>query len=150
MFNGRAFWMSDTIAAFDLLGGLDFGEFCNGHWCFDGWPVSWDEKGWVKNLLLLELFPILVTVVIWGDLFRNQKACFHCDNLGVVTAINRLSTSSPPVVRLLQQLVREYLVLNAWVVARHVPGISNEIADSISQSQWERFRKLAPGLDEEW
>lgn len=35
-------------------------------------------------------------VVIWRDLFRDQKLCFHCDNLGVVTDINQLSSSLPP------------------------------------------------------
>lgn len=105
------------------------------------------EQGLVKNLDLLELFPILVAVVIWGEMFRNRKVCFHCVNLGVVMAINQLSASSPPVVKLLQQLVLECLSINAWIVAKHVPGVSNEITDSLSRSQWERFRRLTPKTD---
>lgn len=154
-FNGRALWMSDAVSSFDIdlftdaAGSVGFGAFCQGHWCFERWPLVWIERGWVKNMALLELFPILVAVVVWGDLFRNRKICFHCDNMGVVLAINQLSASSPPVVKLLQQLVLECLALNAWVMARHVAGISNDIADALSRSQWERFRSLAPAADKE-
>lgn len=52
-------------------------------------------------------------------------------------------------VRLLQQLVLECLSLNAWVVAKHVAGVSNKIVDSLFCSQLERFRSLAPKVDEE-
>lgn len=69
---------------------------------------------------------------------------FSCSSdLGVVSAINQLSASSPPVVRLLQQLVLKCLFLNSWVVARHVAGVSNDIANVFSCSQFlERFWSL--------
>lgn len=80
--------------------------------------------------------------------FRNKKVCFYCDNLGVVTSINQLSASSPPVVKLLQQLVLECLSINALFIARHVPGVQNDIADALSRLQWERFRRMAPQADQ--
>lgn len=52
----------------------------------------------VRNLALLELFSILVAVVIW-DLFRERLFSV------LVLAINQLSLSLPPVVKLLQRLV---------------------------------------------
>lgn len=67
--------------------------------------------------------------------------------MSVVDAINNLSVSSPPVLKL-QQLVLECLSFNAWVVAKHLPGVVNDIADSLSRLQWERFRLLAPEVDE--
>lgn len=152
-FNGRAIIMDPVVDAADVeiftdaAGSVGFGIFCQGGWCAESWPSSWVEKGWVKNLALLELFPILVASVLWGEVFRNKKICFHCDNLGVVVAINQLSASSPPVVKLLQQLVLECLSLNACFVARHIPGVKNEIADALSRLQLERFRRLAPQAD---
>lgn len=50
----------------DTSGKVGFGAFCNGSWCAGTWPESWVDKGFMRNLALLELFPILVTVVIWG------------------------------------------------------------------------------------
>lgn len=135
-FNCRALRMSDVVNAFDIdlytdaAGSVGFGAFCQGCWCFEHWPSSWVTWGLVWNLTLLELFPILVAAVLWVDLFRNRKVCFHCDNLEVVTAINQLSVSSPPVVKVLQQLVLEGLSLNASVVAKHMTGISNNIKDA--------------------
>lgn len=146
--------MSDAVSAFDIdlftdaASSVGFGAYFKGRWCSGLWPSSWVEKGWVRNMALLELFPILVSVVIWGEEFRDKKICFHCDNLGVVFAINQLSASSPPVVKVLQHLVLECLSWNIWVVAKHVPGVCNTIADAISRSQWERFRELAPEADE--
>lgn len=64
--------------------------------------------------------------------------------MSVVSAINSLSASSPPVVSLLRHLVLLCLKLNVLVRARHVPGVQNVIADSPSRFQWERFRKAAP------
>ena len=35
---------------------------------------------------------------------------------------------------------------NIWFKAVHVPGVLNDIADSLSRFQIERFRMLAPGV----
>lgn len=65
---------------------------------------------------------------------------FHGDNLGVVQVINRITASSPPVIRLLQHLVLRCLQLNVFIHAVHLPGVENVIADALSRFQWERFR----------
>ncbi|XP_044128316.1 uncharacterized protein LOC122921997 isoform X1 [Bufo gargarizans] len=149
-YNGRTLIMGEVCdcADFELYtdasGGVGFGAYCQGQWCAGGWPESWVERGWVSNIALLELFPIVMAVVLWGDRFANRKVRFNCDNLGVVQAINSLSASSPPVVRLLQFLVLQCLSINVWVVARHVAGVTNSVADSLSRLQWDRFRLLVP------
>ncbi|KAM3909894.1 uncharacterized protein RB166_021519 [Leptodactylus fuscus] len=128
-YNGRSLWMGDVVEAADFelftdaAGSVGFGAYFGGSWCVGSWPDVWVSSGLVKNLALLELFPILVSVIVWGEFFRNNRVRFHCDNLGVVQALNRLSASSPPVVRVLQRLVLECLRLNACVVAVHVPGV---------------------------
>lgn len=96
--------------------------------------------------MLLELFPIVLAVELWGTEFRDRRVRFHCDNLGVVHAINSLSAASLAVVRLLWHLVLRCLLLNIVVVcAVHIPGIENCVADALSRLQWDRFSQLAPG-----
>ncbi|XP_077309871.1 integrase/recombinase xerD homolog [Lithobates pipiens] len=56
-------------------------------------------------MVLLELFPVVLAVELWGEAFRDRKVRFHVDNLGVVQVLNRMSAASPPVVRLLRHLV---------------------------------------------
>lgn len=55
----------------------------------------------MRNLVLLKLFPIVLVVEALGSAFV-KKFRFHCDNMGVVMAINSVSASSPPVIRLLR------------------------------------------------
>lgn len=76
----------------------------------------------------------------------NRWVNFHCDNLGVVHAINSLSASSLPVVRLLHHQVLLCLQLNIVVFAVHILGVENEVADALSRLQWNRFRRQS-GLE---
>lgn len=69
---------------------------------------------------------------LWGELFRNKKVRFHCDDMGVVVAINNISASSLPVVRLLRYLVLSCLRMNIFLYAVHIPGSSNKLADALS------------------
>lgn len=57
--------------------------------------------------------------------------------------INNVSTSSPPVICLLKQLVLLCLYLNMLVVMVHAPEVQMSIADSLSRLQWDRFQSLA-------
>lgn len=101
----------------------------------------------VRNLMLLELFPIVLAVELWGMEFTNRRFRFHCDDLGVVQAINSLSASSLPVVRLLRHLVLICLRLNICVSAVHIHAVENEVAHALSRLQWEGFRQLALGAE---
>lgn len=47
---------------------MGFGAFCDGHWCASLWDPSWVQNDLAKNLVLLELFPVVVSIVIWGHL----------------------------------------------------------------------------------
>ncbi|KAM4048977.1 uncharacterized protein ACNLHF_027451 [Anomaloglossus baeobatrachus] len=153
-FNGRALVMervasNGALQLFtDAVGSAGFGAVFRGHWCVGQWPQAWRESGLVRNLALLELFPIVVAVELWGSHFAGSKVCFHCDNQAVVHAINNLSAKSEPVVVYLRHLVLRCLQLNVQVVARHVPGVDNEVADALSRFQFSRFRALLPWADE--
>lgn len=79
-FNGRALWMSGPISNCDLelftdaAGSTGFGAFCKRQWCAARWPLTWQEAGFLQNLVLLELFPIVVAMEIWGESFRNLRS----------------------------------------------------------------------------
>lgn len=152
-FNGRSLFQDGPLSNRELelytdaSGSHGFGAYFQGEWCAAEWPVAWREKGFCGNLALLELFPIIVALEIWGQRFLNKRICFMCDNMGVVQAVNRQTANSPPVIVLLRRLVLKCLMLNAHVTARHVPGVENCLADSLSRFQWDRFRELAPGAE---
>lgn len=97
------------------------------------------KRGFTKNMVLLELFPVVLVVELWGSSFRDLKVSFQGDNMGVVQVSNRVLASSPPVIRLLQHLALRCLQLNVFNHAIHLPGVENVIADELSRFQWDRF-----------
>lgn len=101
-----------------------------------------------KNVVLLELFPILVALVIWGPQFANRRILVKTDNKGVLYAVNCLSSSSLWVIKVLRQIVLLCLQFNIWLKAKYTPGILNNIADSLSRFQMDRFQSLLPEADE--
>ncbi|KAE8597129.1 hypothetical protein XENTR_v10016363 [Xenopus tropicalis] len=133
----------------DAAGSTGFGAILAQSWCAEQWPDNWAPVGLCKNMTLLELFPIVVTVEIWGHRISGKKICFWTDNMSVVFAINKLTSSSLPVLALLRHLVLRCLELNIWFRARHVPGRENFAADALSRFQWGTFRELVPDAERE-
>lgn len=123
--------------------GLGFGVNYQGRWCQAKWPDSLHTRGLTLHKKFLELFPIVVAVSIWGKEFINKKNKFCCDNIAVVSILNKLSSKSEAVMCLVCFLTLQCLKLNISVKATHIPGRKNEICDALSRLQLSQFRELA-------
>lgn len=70
VFNGHSMWQAEFVEARALNlytdggGSVSFGVFWSGSWCAEQWPTSWVEARVTRNITLLELFPVLVTLAI--------------------------------------------------------------------------------------
>ncbi|KAM9326863.1 LOW QUALITY PROTEIN: uncharacterized protein PAF06_003101 [Gastrophryne carolinensis] len=148
-FNGLVYWLDPVrenreVGLFtDAAGSTGFGAYFAGRWCAAPWPERVRSSSDIRNLALLELFPVVVALALWGEDLQNKSVLFHSDNMAVVSAINA-QTASSPVVKLLRQLVLSCLQYNILFRAVHVPGVANGIADALSRFQMDRFRELAP------
>lgn len=127
----------------DASGSLGFGAFFNYKWFSGEWPKKWQSE----NITLLELFPIVLSVNIWGEDLANKFVIFHSDNMAVVAVINKLSSREPKVMSLVRSLVVMSMAKNISFKAEHVLGARNESADALSRLQLGRFRKLHPFAD---
>lgn len=78
----------------DAAGTKGFGAIWRTHWCCEAWPEAWACSGATKNVVLLELFSILVALELWGPEFANMRILVETDNKGVLYAVNCLSSSS--------------------------------------------------------
>lgn len=91
-------WVSNTNLQLytDSAGGKNggFGIYFQGEWSCGRWPDKWINAGFTRNITLLEYFPIMVAVEIWGEQLRNKKVLFPTDNQAVVQIINTLSSKS--------------------------------------------------------
>ena len=95
-----------------------------------------------------ELFPIVVACALWFPQFSGKRLQFWCDNESVVAIINQGHSKAPRIMDLVRFLVLISMKHNFFVRARHVPGVSNGIADALSRFQAQRFRDLAPHADQ--
>ena len=135
---------TDSSAAADK----GFGAYFQGRWLSSPWPADWVQEGRLSDITLLEFFPILVSIVIWGHQLRNKKVLFRCDNQSVVHVLNTQTSKSADLMVLVRALTLKCLQLNLSVKAEHIPGTQNGIADSLSRLQITRFRELAPEADQ--
>ena len=75
---------------------------------------------------------------------KNQRIIFFTDNFSLVHVINKTTSRDPILMVFVRGLVLTCLQNNILFRAQHVPGIHNELADSLSRLQIQRFRQLAP------
>ncbi len=146
------YWLSneDVQLYTDSSGaqGNGFGAVFQDQWAYGIWPLSWHDRGFTSDITLLEYFPILVAIHIWGDSLRNKKVLFRSDNQAVVHILNTQTSKAKQVMVLVRALTLECLKLNLVVKAEHIPGAKNKLSDCLSRLQITRFKELAPDAAE--
>ena len=93
-FNGSSFflnhnWITNSSLQLytDASGSFGYGAVFKGQWIYGPWPDSWKSF----NIAGLEFYPIVLSVIIWGHLMRNQRIIFFTDNEALVHVINKNS-----------------------------------------------------------
>ncbi|KAE8597530.1 hypothetical protein XENTR_v10016498 [Xenopus tropicalis] len=154
--NGRTCWQEEfiensAIQLFtDAAGSTGFGAYLSGRWCCAAWPAEWREQELTGNLVLLEIFPVLVALEIWGPLLANKHILLFCSLYGSGSSYKHyLSDKFSPVIKIMRQLVFLALKYNIWLRAKHIPGCQNNLADALSRFQLDRFRWLAGEAEQE-
>ena len=109
------------------------------HWLFG----RWDEWGG-QSITLLEFYPTVFAVSVSADSLSNKCISFHSDSRAVVDIINSQTSKDIKVMYLIRKLVLSCLRHNILFRAVHIPGINNNLADSLSRLQVELFQALAP------
>ena len=93
-FNGRTIFLSEVwynsnqLELFtDASGAIGFGAIFGAHWCYREWPISWRHR----NIAILEFYPIVLSLHLWGSEMRNRRILFFTDNEALVHVINKQS-----------------------------------------------------------
>ena len=111
---------------------LGFGAVFNNQWIFSQWPPNF-IKDCEPSIAYLELYAFCAAVLTWGFQIKNARVIIFCDNISVVHMINTLTSKCKNCMYLIRLLTLSGLVDNRRVYARHVPGVNNEMADSLSR-----------------
>ena len=150
-FNGRHLllnhrWLtSDHLNLFtDAAGSLGYGAIFGSHWFFGSWPSSLTNAG----ITFKELYPITLSLELWGPQLKDQCMTLHSDNFAVVFIINKQTSKDSLIMSLVRRLVLACMTFNILIKAVHIPGKTNVLPDLLSRLQIDRFRQLAPHMDQ--
>jgi hypothetical protein len=124
----------------DAAGAIGFGAIFGNAWCYGEWPPHWLHR----NIAVLEFFPIVLSLCLWGQKMRNQSILFFTDNEALVHVINKQSCRDKTLMVFVRKLVSICLDNNILFRAKHIPGTHNTLADCLSRLQVQTFQKLAP------
>ena len=99
----------------------------------------------------LELLTIMAALKLWATFLRGQRLVLRCDNENNVLALNSGRSRSPGMQRCLREI---WFLSAAWdfeVIATHIPGVTNTIADHLSRwhlspTHQQRFSELTSRL----
>ena len=146
-FNGRSIFLSEVwynsnqLELFtDASGVVGFGAIFGAHWCYGEWPISWRHR----NIAILEFYPIVLSIHLWGNEMCNRRILFFTDNEALVHVINKQSCRDKELMVFVRRLVLVCLSHNIFFKAKHIPGMKNKLADSLSRLQLQTFHQLAP------
>ena len=150
-YNGKLFFLneiwqdSDSLYLYtDSAGSIGFGAIFGKHWCYGEWPREWQNR----NIAILEFYPIVLSLLLWGSKMQNQCIVFHTDNEALVHVINKCTSKDKTLMVFVRKLVLVCLENNILFKAQHIPGVKNCLADALSRLQIQRFHQLAPfGFD---
>ena len=146
-FNGKSMFLQDRFLTSDVLSlytdaaaSLGYGAIYSSYWFYGKFPPQCRNF----NITLLELYPIVLAINVWGHLWKNHCVRFYTDNMALVHILNRNTSKDKAIMRLVRCLVLACLKHNVLFQSAHISGCKNVKADSLSRLQVQEFRRLSP------
>ena len=126
--------------------GSGFGAFCGADWLCGAWGEDIELPGDMHehcrpkpvvtipdNINVRELYPLWESALRWGKGWRDCKVNCFTDNTQVVAAINKGRSINDSSMEILRLIFWESVVHNFHLVAHHVAGDDNVLADALSR-----------------
>ena len=132
----------DILIQTDASGSWGCGAVFSHRWLQLQWPKEWRDEA----IMAKELVPIVLAIVVWGYQLARKDILVKSDNLNVVTAINKGSCREAVVMHLLRCMWFFVAQFDIRVVAEHLPGKDNIIADQLSRNNITRATRSLAGL----
>ena len=119
----------------------------SGNWgcgAFSGKKIPWSGPISFKHITVKELAPILVAAAAWCDEWKGTLVRVQCDNMAVVDIINKGSSRDRDVMQLMRCLSFLMAKGEFYMVASHIKGVDNTLADALSRDNLPLFHSLYP------
>ncbi|CAC5385284.1 unnamed protein product [Mytilus coruscus] len=136
---------SDFDLYTDAASTVGFEGYLKNRWFQASWPVEMKLNTELSlSMAYMELYPIVIAAIIWGNEWSGKRILFHCDNIATVLIIKKGRSKSLEIMRLMRRLTWCFSKYNVIIHATHVAGKCNTIADALSRLQMDRSRQLCP------
>lgn len=130
-YNGKTFFLDEIWQNINSLqlytdssGTVGFGAVFKSHWCYGIWPKEWQNR----NIAILESYPIVLSILLWGNMMQNQCIVFYTDNEALVHVINKCTCKDKIMMKFVRKLVLVCMEYNILFKARHVAGVRKELS----------------------
>ena len=127
---------------------LGYGCIYNTRWIRGDWDANF-IKEFEPSIEYLELFALCAGIFTWGHLIRDVRVTVFCDNMAVISMMNKITSSCKNCMILLRLLMLNGLKFNRRLNATYVSTKNNFLADALLRNQMQRFRHLSPHMNKE-
>ena len=110
-----------------------FGGYFNGRWFCDKFEENMIPEECKASMALFELYPIVMSAVLWGEEWCKKRIIVNCDNESACEIINKGRSRIPFIMKFVRRLVWCEAKFNFTIRASYIPTGRNGIADSLSQ-----------------
>ena len=145
--NGRSLFLfpkwelaPNVAIASDASGNLGCAAINGKEWFVQIWPKGVENL----NIAIKELVPIVLSAHIWGHTWPRKRIVFKCDNLAVVSLLQRGSCKDRHLAFLLRELSMIAILGDFTFTAVHIPGVVNKHADALSRFKFQEFANAVP------
>ncbi len=127
----------------------------SGSWgCGAHWETSWFQLPWAGqaagwHITAKELVPVVVAALLWGSRWHGAVVPVRSDNAAVVHIINKGTSQDGTAMHLARCLAFCKAEFNMELVASHIKGADNGVADALSRNNLKKFYALHPQADPE-
>ena len=143
----NAQWIdSDVLHLYTDASNVAVAAYYNGHWFAIPFQGVFVTLG-MFSINWRELCAIALALATWGEQWQGQRIVLHCDNMCVVECLTRGCSRSPDMMRLIRNMFFLCAQYSVEISARYVNTKNNDIADSLSRLQFDRFFECAPMAD---
>ena len=116
-----------------------------GAWFEDSWfHFQWDAATQDLPITVKELLPILVSGVVWGLRWSNQRIVSHCDNQAVVACLWTQTSKHKGIMHLLRDLLFIEAHFRFVITPRYIDTHANHLADDLSRNRVSSFLSKVP------
>lgn len=126
---------ADLCIQTDASGTWGCGAAGEKQWFQWPWPKEWSAVG----IMAKELVPIVISCAVWGPHMSKRKVLFQCDNMSVVSAVQKGSAKEPVVMHLLRSLWFFVAFFDIDLNIEHIAGVNNCAADMLSRNNMSEF-----------